>query len=171
MTQEPSQANTKHQQFDVFLSYQGLDVEFVKKLGTRIETEEVFGRKLSVFFAPWDIKPADNVVSRLNEGLSKARFFVLVLSPEALVAAWPVAEQAAAIYADPSGRLGRVIVAMRRPCSLPPLLRIRNYLNFVKDSNFEIEYERLASTLTGRSLRPDKGKNSFWKVGLFPFLI
>lgn len=134
-------------------------MDFATKLGRRIESEDYEGRKLKVFFAPWDIRPGENVVLKLNEGLSEARYFILVLSPDALTANWPVAEQAAAIYTDPAGRLGRVISILRRPCSLPPLLRIRNYVDFTKDSEFDTQFRRLLSVLTGQSLHPERSGN------------
>ncbi len=136
--------------YDVFLSYQNLDESFATKLASRIQSENYNDKNLRVFFAPWDIAPGDNIVSKINDGLSKAKFFLLVISPEALSAEWPSAEQSAAIYSDPSGRLRRVIPIMRRYCSLPPLLRIRNYANFVKDSDFEIQFQRILKVITGK---------------------
>lgn len=144
-------------EYDVFLSYQSLDEDFARKLGEKIESENYEGRNLKVFFAPWNIQPGDNVVVKLDEGLTKARYFILILSPEALIADWPTAERAAAIYADPSGRLGKVIPAIRRPCKLPPLLAYRNYLDFRPESNFDSEYKRLISKLTSQPLRPGVG--------------
>lgn len=137
---------------DAFISYQSADEAFAKKLAEGIEAHPLNGRRLKVFFAPWDIKPGDNIVEKLNEGLDKARFYLIVLSPEALKADWPTAERAAAIYSDPSGRLGRVIPVLRRPCSIPPLLRFRNYADFRDDSRYKAELTRLLCTLTCQPL-------------------
>jgi hypothetical protein len=137
---------------DAFISFQSTDESFAKKLAGSIKAYPLDERKLEVFFSPWNIKPGDNVIEKIDEGLSKARFFLLILSPEALKADWPTAERAAAIYSDPSGRLGRVIPVLRRSCSIPPLLRFRNYADFRDESRYDAELTRLLCTLTGQPL-------------------
>jgi hypothetical protein len=137
---------------DAFISYQSEEEVFAKKLASSIEAYSTDGRRLKTFLAPWDIKPGDNFIEKLNEGLEKARFFLIVLSPKALEAEWPTSERDAAIYSDPSGRLGRIIPIMRRPCRIPPLLKFRNYLDFRSDSKYEVELTRLLCVLTGASL-------------------
>jgi hypothetical protein len=137
---------------DAFISFQSADKAFARRLAESIEAHPLDGRKLKVFFSPWDIKPGDNIIKKLDESLDKTRFFLLILSPEALRADWPTAERAAAIYSDPSGRLGRVIPVLRRPCGIPPLLRFRNYADFRDESRYEAELTRLLCTLTGQPL-------------------
>jgi len=111
---------------DVFISYNQADEEIAKKMGEYLENEKIGGRNIEVFFAPWDIKSADNFIDKIDEGLAKAKFFALVLSPEALKAEWPTAERAASLLSDPSGRIGRVIPILVKPCKVPPLLAIQN---------------------------------------------
>jgi len=154
-------------EYDVFLSYQSLDEDFAKKLGEKIQSVTYRGRRLKVFLAPWDVQPGDNIVVKLDKGLANARYFLLLLSPEALKADWPTAERAAAIYSDPSGRLGKVIPAIKRPCKLPPLLAFRNYLDFRQDSNFNAEFSRLISKLTGQPLPSEINPSTLsWHQGI-----
>jgi hypothetical protein len=143
---------TSDEIIDAFISYQSADETFAHKLASSIEAFSLNERKLRVFFAPWDIKPGDNIVAKIDEGLEKARFYLIILSPEALKAEWPTAERAAAIYNDPSGRLGRVIPILRRPCAIPPLLRFRNYGDFRDESHYDAELTRLLCALTGQAL-------------------
>jgi len=137
---------------DAFISFQSADEAFAKKLAEGIEAYPRNGQRLKVFFSPWDITPGDNIVEKINQGLERSRFFILILSPQALQADWPTAERAAAIYADPSGRLGRVLTVLRQPCRIPPLLRFRHYLDFRKDSRFDAELTRLLCVLTGEPM-------------------
>lgn len=137
---------------DAFISYQSADLDFVKKLATDIEAHPTNGQKLKVFFDRWDISPGTNIVEKINEALEKARFFLIILSPEALEADWPTAERAAAIYSDPSGRLGRVIPVLKRSCSIPPLLRFRNYADFREAARYKAELTRLLCMLIGEPL-------------------
>jgi len=137
---------------DAFISYQSEDEEFARKLATKLESYSFNGRRLKVFFAPWDIEPGTNIILKIEEALEKARFFLIILSPKALEAEWPTAERAAAIYNDPSGRLGRVIPILRKSCRIPPLLRFRNYIDFRDDNKFEAELTRLLCVLLGQPL-------------------
>jgi len=147
-----TELNQNNAVVDAFISYQSADEAFAKKLANGIEACAFKDRRLKVFFAPWDIQPGANIVAKIEESLQKARFFIIVLSPEALHAEWPTAERAAAIHADPSGRLGRVIPVLRQPCRIPPLLSFRNYVDFRDDSRYEAELTRLLCVLTGEAL-------------------
>ena len=115
--------------YDIFISYQSTDEPFASQLVQGLRKAK---SNIRVFFAPLDIRPDENIVLRMDEGLSKARFFALILSPEYLSADWTTAERSAAIYTDPSGRLGRIIPVMFRKCQLPPLLRFRKYIDVKK---------------------------------------
>lgn len=137
---------------DVFISYQSADLDFAKRLATSIEAHPTNGKKLKVFFDRWEIDPGTNIVEKINKALEKARFFLIVLSPEALEADWPTAERAAAICIDPSGHFGRVIPVLRRSCSIPPLLRFRNYADFRDESKYKTELTRILCALTGEPL-------------------
>jgi hypothetical protein len=133
---------------DLFLSYQKADEEFATKVATAIESS---GEGLRVFFAPWDVPPGKNIVAEIDSALTKARFFGLVLSPDYLKADWPSGEASAAIFADPAGRLGRVIPIMHARCQLPPLLRIRRYVDF-EGLGFELAIALIVCVLKGRPL-------------------
>ena len=132
---------------DVFISYNQADEDIAKKIGENLENEKIGSRNMQVFFAPWDIKPADNFIDRIDEGLAKAKFYALILSPEALEAEWPTAERAASLLSDPSGRIGRVIPILVKPCKVPPLLAIRNRIDLREKSKFKTEMRRLLCTI------------------------
>ena len=132
---------------DVFISYNTADEVITKKVVEYLERQKHRGTNIQVFFAPWDIKPADNFIERINEGLAKAKFFALVLSPEALQAEWPTAERAASLLSDPSGRMGRVIPILVKPCRIPPLLAIRSWIDLRDASKFKTEMQKMLCTV------------------------
>ncbi len=144
------------ERLDLFISYQKADTEFATKLATAIEGK---GEGLKVFFAPWDIPAGSNVVKELDAGLSKAKYFGLVMSPEYLRADWTTGEASAAIYTDPGGRLGRVIPLMQTHCQLPPLLRFRRYVDF-EGLGFDLGVDYLVSVLKGRPLPRGRGASA-----------
>ena len=137
---------------DLFLCHSGTDKNWVEELATRIEEEPGDGKKLRVFFDPWDVLPADNVVNRLEKAVSKSRFVGVVLSPEMIVAEWPTMEWTIAVYEDPSGRRGKVIPFLLRNCDVPPSLRIRNWLDFRTPEKYEKSYRKLVALLRGQPL-------------------
>lgn len=138
--------------YDAFLSYQSGDEEQATRLGSRLEADFNGNRKIRIFYAPWDIAPGQNLVDRIDEGLTKAKFFLLMLSPDAITAGWPTAERAAAILSDPSGRLGKVIPIIARSCRIPPLLAFRNYIDVRDKAKYEQEITRLLCILKGTAL-------------------
>lgn len=81
---------------DLFLCHNGADKEWVEKLAEQIESETFEGtpngRALRVFFDKWDIRPGANVIQRLNDGLAKARYVAVVVSPDMVAADWPTLE-------------------------------------------------------------------------------
>jgi hypothetical protein len=135
------------ERLDLFVSYQGADTEFAAKLSAAVETAE--GGKFRVFFAPWNIHPGQNIVAEIDRALARTRYFGLILSPSYLKADWTNAEGSAAVYADPAGRLGRVIPIYHKPCQIPPLLRFRRYVDFAGMS-FELALGELVDILSGK---------------------
>ena len=61
---------------DLFLSHTGLDKDWVRALGERLEQEGIEdrddSRRIKVFFDEWDINYGANIVNRLNEGLARS---------------------------------------------------------------------------------------------------
>lgn len=148
-----------HSKQDVFISYNHKDEEISKKIGEYLENKKIGRRNIKVFLAPWDIKPGDNFIDKIDQALTKTKFYALVLSPDALKAEWPTAERAAALLSDPSGRLGRVIPILVKPCTLPPLLATRNRIDLREKSKFEIEMQRMLYTIKEEPL-PRNNNNS-----------
>ncbi len=134
---------------DLFVSYQGADQDFAARLAAAVEESD--GGGLRVFYAPWDIRPGANIVAELDRALQKARYVGVVLSPEYLKADWTAGESSASIFADPSGRLGKVIPIMHRHCQPPPLLRFRRYIDF-EALGFDIGVAQLVAVLRGKPL-------------------
>ncbi len=141
--------------YDAFISYHHTDGKQARKLESRLKRDIVAGKSLSVFIAPYSILPGQNFIRIIEESLARARFVLLILSPEALKADWPTAERDAAILRDPAGRLAQVIPVLVKPCKLPPLLAFRQYVDLRANSKYEIEVTKLVYTLKGLPLPKD----------------
>ncbi len=76
---------------DLFLCHNGADKDWVRTLAEHIESETFdglpHGRPLRVFFDEWDIDVGQNVLLKINHGLSMSRYVAVIISPEFLEAA------------------------------------------------------------------------------------
>lgn len=137
---------------DAFISYSHEDLEVAQKIETRLGELCANGSEARIFLDKSAIKPGDSFVDRINEGLSKARYYLLLLSPASIKAEWPTAERDAALLSDPSGRGGRVVPVLVRDCEIPPLLAIRHWIDARDKRRFDAGMVSLASKITGRAL-------------------
>ena len=143
---------------DLFLCHHEADKDWVRNLARSIEAERYKDRNLRVFFDEWDIRPGENIVSKIDEGMKKSRFVGVVLSKSALSAEWPVMELSMAVCSDPSGRKGTVIPMWLGKCQVPAPLLIRNFLDFSNESEYARAYPRLIALLKDEAL-PRGGTN------------
>ena len=68
----------------VFISYSSKDKDFALRLATDLRMCE----RIDVWLDQWEINPGDRIPERIEEGLSEAGFFILVLSPDSVNSQW-----------------------------------------------------------------------------------
>lgn len=149
------------EQYDLFLCHSSTDKTWVRELGKKIENEVFEDRKLRVFLDEWDIEVGDNLVWRLNDGLSKTRFLAVVMSPEMIGSDWCKLEVGSALVKDPINRTGRIIPLLLRDqdkkkrsrLEIPPVLAALNYLDFRDPKAFQAQFERLIAKVKGERSR------------------
>src|SRR4051794_1236693 len=73
--------------FDLFLSHGSPDKDWVRELCKELEAEG-----LRAYLDEQELKPGDNWVMGLSEGLERSRFLVLILSRKTLDREWVVHE-------------------------------------------------------------------------------
>ena len=151
---------------DVFLCHARADKDWVRELAERLEDEDVEGRPLRVFFDELDIAPGENVLSRIEDGLTHARFVAVALSPALTDASWPTLEWQTQVYDDPTGKRGRIIPLIvekfdsvsQRPLEIPLPLRLLRYLDFSNKGHFERQFRLLLARIRGD--RPSRERSS-----------
>jgi hypothetical protein len=158
MTAEPSNLEML---WDVFISHTGVDKEWVKELATRLEAEPLedspTSRTIKVFLDIWDIQAGENIVTKLNEGLSKARFVAVVMSPEFFKSNWTAFEWTHWVMQDPNNTRGRIIPILYRQVSLdgneaislPAPFRAMRFLDFSAKNNVKPAYVELLRRIRG----------------------
>lgn len=145
--------NPTSYEYDIFLSHNhAADEDWVAKLAERLEGEDWRGRKLRVFFSPWDIRPGQSIPKEIESALPKSRKVGLILSPEAMDSAWVELERLVTTYIALSAREERLLPLYRRTCEIPPLLLPILYIDFSDDSRFEESYQNLVAAIKDEPL-------------------
>jgi hypothetical protein len=68
---------------DIFVSYASEDREFARQLARALSRDG-----LRVWFAEFELEPGDSITEKLFEGLAKARYGTVILSPSFLARPW-----------------------------------------------------------------------------------
>lgn len=138
--------------YDIFLSHNHNDQEWTGKLAERLEKESWQGRKLKVFFSPWDIRPGQSIPKEIERGLEKSRKVGLILSPDAMESAWVELERLVTTHIAVSARDERLIPLYRRTTEIPALLRPILSIDFRNDDDFDESYQTLLSVVKDEPL-------------------
>lgn len=153
---------------DVFLCHNGADKDWVRSFAEQIESETfdgtASGRPLRVFFDEWDIDIGQNFIARLNEGLRKARYVAVVLSPEMLEAPWPTFEWTHIVAGDPTNARGRLIPIfvrdyserLKKRAEFPAPFLAVNWIDFRSPKDFRRSYQKFIRKL--RDQPPARGR-------------
>ncbi|MBV9959653.1 MAG: toll/interleukin-1 receptor domain-containing protein [Acidobacteria bacterium] len=137
---------------DVFISYNRADEAWAKQLATRLEQESWKGEKLKTFFAPWDIKPGESILERLEDALPRSRKVCLIMSPDSDASEWVKAERYITQHIDITERQKRLIPLYLRACQIPSFLNHINLIDFQDATRFEENYRILLATIKDEPL-------------------
>ncbi|HEV7859932.1 MAG TPA: toll/interleukin-1 receptor domain-containing protein [Pyrinomonadaceae bacterium] len=143
---------TNDYKYDAFISYNRSDEGWATKLATKLEGEHWQGRKLEVFYAPWDIKPGESIPERLEHALPRSRKVCLIMSPESAESEWVSVERYVTLYIDITERQERLIPLYLRACEIPAFLQYINRIDFQDGSRFADNYRVLLATIKDEPL-------------------
>lgn len=90
--------------YDVFLSHSSKDKHIVCPLAERLRKDS-----LRVWLDEWEIRPGDNITSKIEEGLERARVLVLCMSANACGSDWATLESQTLRFRDPLNKDRRFI--------------------------------------------------------------
>jgi hypothetical protein len=142
-----------------FISHSSKDKPFVERLATDLRTRE----GIDAWLDKWEIMPGDRIPQKLEEGLSRAGIFVLVLSPDSVKSDWVGYEKDAWLSAQineeklarqesriPSRRL---IPVLYKNCEKPFFLESFLHVS-INDENYEEGFQQLVRGMRGESGKP-----------------
>ena len=105
--------------YDLFLSHNHRDKDWVRMLAGRIERETSQRGALRVFFDEWDIPLGGNIPHHLEEAIAGSMHIAIVLSPDSVSSEWVLLERSIAKVLDPAGKRRLVIPLFLHPCEIP----------------------------------------------------
>ena len=131
----------------VFISYSHEDRKFVQELAHALhEAGE------DVWWDQWELLPGDSLVKKIfEEGLAKAKAFVVVLSPNSVKSDWVREELDHATIRRIEG-VTRVIPVIWQDTEIPPALRSLMWLDMRED--FQAGLSRLINAIHGITAKP-----------------
>jgi hypothetical protein len=112
---------------NVFLSHSSKDNDFVRRLADDLRE---LGHE--PWLDEWKIRVGDCIVSKIQEGLARAEYVVLVLTPEAVASGWVDREWKDAYWSEIGEKRVIVLPVLLRACEVPPLLRTKKYADFTQ---------------------------------------
>lgn len=120
-----AQVQSRSQDWDLFISHSSNDEKFAVGLKEAVEREFHRGKNLRAWLDVAEIGPGASIPAKVNEGLSKSRYFAMVLSPDYFnsMSGWTDAEWHSMLHVDPDNRKGHILPLLAKTCPyIPPLL-------------------------------------------------
>jgi hypothetical protein len=131
--------------YDVFISYSQRDREFVRKLANRLAAE-----RLNVFFDEASIAIGDTLADSLVRAVQRARYMIIVMSPDYFRSAWGQRELELALereFTTTEKQHIRVLPLLYRDCDIPPILTTKVYADCRTDDAFEASFPKIVATI------------------------
>jgi hypothetical protein len=142
-----------------FISHSNRDKTFVLRLAGDLRTRAA----IDAWLDQWEITPGDRIPERIEEGLSNADVFILVLSPESVNSQWVEWERQAwlVMQIDEEKRAKeesrpptrRLIPVLYRDCPKPAFLQPISHVS-ISDEDYEDGFKRLVTAVLGRPRKP-----------------
>ena len=115
----------------IFLSHNYKDKDVVEPIAVRLK--EIYGKD-NVFYDSWSIKPGESIIGKMNEGLSKCRWFFYFISNNSLNSAMVDLEWQVALYKSAKEGI-RFIPIKIDECYPPQILLNTLYLDMYVDGS------------------------------------
>jgi len=136
----------------VFISYSSKDKIFVQRLSSDLDKYS----DIDVFVDQLEINPGDMIPKRIEEGISEAEVFILVLSPDSVNSTWVDYERQAWLMMqieeeklakeESRSPKRRLIPVLYRDCQKPAFLQPVHHIS-ITDKNYEDGFEQLVSVI------------------------
>ncbi len=118
----------------VFLSYSSKDKPFAHKLAKDLRSAGI-----PVWVDLFEIQIGDSLIEKIKEGITRADYIGVILSPRSISSHWVKHELNMALAREVTSQRIRVLPILIEPCDLPPFLRDKLYADFTKSYDSGLE--------------------------------
>jgi hypothetical protein len=122
---------------DFVISHNAADAAWSEQLFERIRGDRLGNRQLVTRLASWDFSSAAGILADAEECIRTCRFFGLVVSLRRLQEDWPALEKLISVLKDFGLPKGRFVTLLKENVTLPPLLRMQEWIDFRDVHRFE----------------------------------
>ena len=137
----------------IFLSHNYKDKDIVEPIAVRLK--EIYGED-NVFYDSWSIKPGESIIGKMNDGLTKCKWFFYFISNNSLNSSMVDLEWQTALYKSAKDGL-RFIPIKIDECYPPQILLNTLYLDMYVDG-FENTIRNLFDLVNGNNSKSYKSK-------------
>lgn len=133
----------------IFISHASQDDAFASQLSDDLRL---------IGHTPWiddvEIRPGESIITSIQDGLSRSRHAIVVLSQAAVASGWVEAEWKERYWDALATQQIRVIPVLREACGIPLFLRTMRYADFTR--SYAVGFATLCLTLRpSRAQVPD----------------
>lgn len=128
----------------IFISHQHADKEFVGEIAHAIEKE--YGED-KVFYDDWSIKPGENIIGRMNEGIQECEFFFFFITENSLKSEMVTLEWTSALK-ERSQRNIKFIPVRADNVNPPTIISTLNYLDLYSQG-MEVTIRQIIDIIAG----------------------
>jgi hypothetical protein len=122
---------------DLILYHNAADSIWATELAERIRGERFGNRQFVTEHANWNLSSATDVLTEAEKCLRRSRNFGLVVSKRMLQEDWPSLEKLICALTGSGLAEGRFITLLKENVTMPPLLRLREWIDFRADRRRE----------------------------------
>lgn len=122
----------------IFLCHSSKDKQFARKLRNTLQQY-----KIHVWLDEAEMLPGDSLIQKIEDGISKSRYFAVVLSPTAVKSRWVQKELATALTLEIKRRRIHILPILYLKCALPVFLLDKIYADFTIEGKYDNEIRRI----------------------------
>ncbi len=131
----------------IFISYSSKDIEFANQLR---EDLNIIGHN------PWidsfEIKPGENIITRIQEGIENCKYAIIILSKDSLHSNWVDNEWKDSLWQSYNEGILKIIPILKEKCDIPVFLRKIKYADFTK--SYAVGFSMLSIKLRPALINP-----------------
>ena len=112
----------------LFLSYSSKDREFASRLACDLQA-----KGFDVWYDQWQLNVGDSLLEKIQEGIERASWLVIVLSPHSVKSKWVKEELNFGFVRQLAENSIFILPVLYKDCQIPPFLREKVYADFRSD--------------------------------------